>query len=247
MAERANARNERAADRAAARAHDLVPDLMGVGTRVSWSAIIAGTVVALACLLALTLFFGALGITLTDQNVREGTVQTGTLIAMIASVIVSLFLGGWVAAQMTVGENRQEAILYGVLTWGAAMLVSIAMVGMSVQVGVLAGVGGSIVVQNNERIPSWETLALQSGTVSQAQINEWKARSDPEAVRAAAADPANRARARENAMYGAWIALVSTLLSMAACIGGSLVGRGVAFHLYPVRVREERIVVPASP
>jgi len=110
-----------------------------------------------------------------------------------------------------------------------------------------AGVGGSIVVQNNERIPSWETLALQSGTVSQAQINEWKSRSDPEAVRAAAADPANRAKARENAMYGAWIALVSTLLSMAACIGGSLLGRGVAFHLYPVRVREERIVVPASP
>jgi ABC-type transport system involved in multi-copper enzyme maturation permease subunit len=246
MAEKAHTRHER--ERAAERGPDLVPDLYGVASRVSWSAIIAGTVVAFACMLALTLFFGALGITLTDQNVREGAVQTGTLIAMVASVIVSLFLGGWVAAQMTVGENRQEAILYGVLTWGAAMLVSIAMVGMSVQVGVLAGVGGSLVVQNNERIPSWETLALQSGTVSQAQINEWKARSDPEAVRAAAADPANRARARENAMYSAWIALVCTLLSMAACIGGSMLGRGVAFHLYPWRVtREDRIVVPANP
>lgn len=245
MAEKAHTRHDR--ERAAERGHDMVPDLYGVASRVSWSAIIAGTVVAFACMLALTLFFGALGITMTDAGVREGTVGTGTLIAGIASVIISLFLGGWVAAQMTVGENRQEAILYGVLTWGAVMILSIAMVGMSVQVGVLAGVGGSIVVQNNERVPNWETAALAGG-VSQAQINEWKARTDPEAVRAAAADPANRARTRENAMYAAWIALVCTLLSMAACIGGSLVGRGVAFHLYPWRVtREDRIVVPVNP
>jgi hypothetical protein len=245
MAEKAHNRHDR--ERTTERGHDLVPDLYGVASRVSWSAIIAGTVVAFACMLALTLFFGALGITMTDANVREGTVKTGTLIAGIASVIVSLFLGGWVAAQMTVGENRQEAILYGVLTWGAAMLVSIAMVGMSVQVGVLAGVGGSLVVQNNERIPPWETGALAAG-YSQQSIDEFKARTSPENLRAQAADPANRARARENAMYAAWIALVSTLLSMAACIGGSMLGRGVAFHLYPWRVtREDRIVVPVNP
>ena len=50
-------------------------------------------------------------------------------------------------------------------------------------------------------------------------------------------------------MYAAWIALVGTLLSMAACIGGAMVGRGVAFHLYPVRVvRDERsqIIIPAT-
>ena len=60
---------------------------------------------------------------MTDAGVRDRAVGLGTLIAAIATVIVSLFLGGWVAAQMTVGENRQEAMLYGVLTWGAVDLV----------------------------------------------------------------------------------------------------------------------------
>ena len=125
MAERTNARNSRAADTSAARAHDLVPDLMGVASRVSWSAIIAGTVVALSCFFALTLFFSALGITMTDVGVRDRAVGYGALIAAIATIIASLFIGGWVAAQMTVGENRQEALLYGVLTWGAVTIVSL--------------------------------------------------------------------------------------------------------------------------
>ena len=75
--------------------------------------------------------------------------------AAIATIIVSLFIGGWVAAQMTVGENRQEAILYGVLTWGTVTIVSLGMVAMGVRAGYFAAVGGSAIIQNNERV-QWE-------------------------------------------------------------------------------------------
>lgn len=249
MADRANAR-ERAADRAeraAERAHDLVPDLMGVTSRVSWSAILAGTVVALACFFALSFFFSALGLTMTDAGVRDRTVGIGALVAAIATIIVSLFLGGWIAAQMTVGENRQEAVIYGILTWAAVTFASLWLVSVGVRAGYYAAVGGSAVVQNNERVPTWEQMALQAG-YSQEQINQMKTTADPARVQAAANDPANQERARENAMYAAWIALVGLLLSMAAAIGGALVGRGIAFHLYPVRItRDDRVVVPANP
>src|SRR5262245_16579875 len=110
MAERTNARNDRA-ERAASRAHDLVPDLMGVSTRVSWSAILAGAVIALATFFAIGLFFTALGITITDAGVRDRAIDVGAIVAAIVTSIVSLFIGGWVAAKLTVGENRQEAVL----------------------------------------------------------------------------------------------------------------------------------------
>jgi hypothetical protein len=249
MADKANTRHDRASDRhdrAAEKPHDLVPDLMGVASRVSWSAILAGTVIALACFTAFTFFFAALGITITDAGVRDrAAIGVGALVAGIFTIVVSLFLGGWVAAQMTVGENRREAVIYGLLTWGAVTIASLAMVAMGVRAGYFAAVGGSAIVQSNERLPTWEELAVAQGA-SQQNINTLKATIDPARMN----DPANKDRAREAAMYAAWIALVGTLLSMAACIGGAMVGRGVAFHLYPVRVvRDDRpgLVVPANP
>jgi len=247
MAEKATSRNHRTTDHNDS-PHDMIPDLVGVNTRVSWSAIVAGAVIALACFFAFSLFFSALGISMTDAGVRDRTVEVGALVAAIFTVIVSLFIGGWVAAQMTVGENRQEAVIYGLLTWGAFTFAMLWMVSAGVKAGYFAAVGTATVVQNNERIPNWETLALQNG-YTQDQINHMKAAATPNQIQGDLNDPANKARARENAMYAAWVALVGLLLSMASSIGGALVGRGVAFHLYPVRVRDERsqIVVPASP
>lgn len=247
MADKATTRN-RATDRNDDRPHDMVPDLMGVKSRVSWSAILAGAVIALACFFAFSFFFSAIGITMTDAGVRDRTIGYGALAAAIFSIVASLFIGGWVASQMTVGENRQEAVIYGILTWAAFTAVSMWMVATGVRAGYFAAVSSSAIVQNNERVPTWEQAALQAG-FTQDQVNQMKASADPNRLRAEANDPANQERARENAMYAAWIALVGLLLSMAASIGGAMVGRGVAFHLYPVRVRDDRsqIVVPANP
>jgi len=250
MADASSVRQDRAtrrSDRTHDEPTDLAPDLFGVTSRVSWSAIVAGAVIALACYTALTFLFAAIGITMADLGARGRGIGYGALAAAIFTIVVSLFIGGWVASQMTVGENRQEAVIYGLLTWGVVTAVSLWMVAAGVRAGYFAAVGGSVITQNNDRIPAWEDAALQAG-VPQQQINEWKAKADPARVRAEANDPANQERARENAMYTAWVALVGLLLSMASSIGGALVGRGVAFHLYPVRARDDRsqIVVPAG-
>jgi hypothetical protein len=235
---------------------DLAPDLLGVKSRVSWSAIIGGSMIAIACYLALTLLLGAIGVTLTETNVRGNTIAIGILVAMIIAIVLSLFLGGWVSAQLTAGENRQEAVIYGLLTWATFMAAALFMVGMGVRAGYFAVVGGSMVaenVQNNAqaagRPAGWEDLARQAG-VSDASINAARSSVDPARVRAEVNDPANQERAREAAIAASWTALVATMLSMAAAVGGALVGRGTAFRLFPrVVVRSDtppRIIVPTA-
>jgi len=240
------------ADTAAIReTHDVAPDVLGVKSRVSWGAILAGAAIALACYIALSLLFAAIGVSLTETNVRSDALGWGVLVAMILSMVVSLFLGGWVASQLTAGENRQEAVLYGLLTWATVVAISICMVFAGAKAGYFAAVGGAMVAQNNERIPAWEDAARRSG-LSEAQINSVNQAMDPAQVRADANDPANRERARQTAIAAAWSALVATMLSMAAAVGGAVTGRGLAFRLFPSAtvIRREgdgpRLIIPTA-
>lgn len=228
--------------------HDLAPDLIGVKSRVSWGAIIAGAVIAVACYIALTLLLAAIGVSMTDAGVRANSVAVGVLVAMIVTMALSLFVGGWVAAQLTVGENRQEAALYGLLTWGAVTAFSVMIVGAGVRAGYFAVVSGAMVAQN-ERAPSFEEGMKQLG-YTDAQIAQAKSTFTPAAVRDAANNPENQEAARKAAMYSAWTALVATMLSMAAAVGGALVGRGMTFRIFPVAtVRRDsgpRLIVPTA-
>ncbi|WP_439623641.1 hypothetical protein [Gemmata sp.] len=216
----------------AAERHDFAPDILGVKSRVSWSAIFGGTVIALATYIVLTMLLGAIGITLTDAGVRGNAVGTGVLVAMIVTMVVALFLGGWVSSQLTAGENRQEAAIYGLLTWAAVTGATLMLVSMGVRGGYFAIVGGSMVAQNSDRGASWEETARQAG-VPQQQIDSAKAAVDPNRVRAELNDPANQERAMNAAVTSSWVALVATMLSMAAAVTGAMAGRGAAFRLFP--------------
>jgi hypothetical protein len=221
-----------------------------VKSRVSWGAIIAGTVVALACYFVLTLLFMAVGLSLTEAGVRNNAVGIGVLVATILSLVVAMFLGGWVASQMTVGENHQEAGIYGILTWAAFMAVTMFLIVAGARAGYYAAVGGAIVAPD-ERI-AWEEGARRVGATDQ-QIASFKAAINPNRAQTDVLGPVNpeqaREQAREAAMAAAWIALVGAMLSMAAAVGGALVGKGTSFRLFPavaVRRRDERVVVPAT-
>lgn len=227
---------------------DLAPDLVGVKSRVSWSAIFGGTVIALATYLVLTLLLGAVGISLTEAHVRANAVAVGILIAMILTMVVSLFIGGWVSAQLTAGENRQEAIIYGFLTWAAVTGMALLLVGMGVRAGYFAVVGGSMVVQNNDRIPAWDETARQAG-IPPEQIALWKEKLTPASVKDAATNAENQEKAVQATMAAAWTALVGTMLSMAAAVCGALVGRGTTFRLFPVAVARDtrpRLIIPGA-
>src|SRR4051812_40889728 len=97
-----------------------VEDILPVRSRVSWAAIFAGAVVALAAYLVLTLLGSAIGLTVSD-NVNAGSLSKGAAAWAILTTGIALFLGGWVTSQTTVGENRTEAVVHGIIMWGVVL------------------------------------------------------------------------------------------------------------------------------
>jgi len=207
----------------------------GVRSRISWQAILAGAITAVAANFVFVLFFGALGLTLTEAGVRANAVGVSALIATLLSVIASLFIGGWVATQLTAGENEREAILYGIMTWAAVVVFSAMLAGVGLRAGYFALVGGA--------------MAVQSSPEAQAQIDAARANLDPNLAREIANDPVARERAHEAAVGASWAALVGVQLSMAAAIGGAPGGRGPPFPLIssvraPVIAERRELIIP---
>ncbi len=198
-------------------------DVAGVRSRISWPAIVAGAVVAVAVNLVLTLFFAALGLTIAEAGVRDGVVGTGALIAALVGIVLSLFVGGWVSTQLTAGESERESVLYGILTWALVVGFSLAIVGMGARAGYFAIVGGSMIGQQNPAVQQKIESARATAEQKQAEV---------------ANDPAAQDRAEKAAIGASWAALVGIMLSMAAAIVGAMCGRGAAFRLIPtVRAR----------
>jgi len=226
-----------------------VEDVAGVRSRISWQAIIAGAITAIATNLVLTLFFAAIGVTLTETNMRDNTIGMGVLIATLFSVILSLFVGGAVASQLTAGETDRESIIYGILTWAAVVAISVGLVGMGVRAGYFAVMGGAMIAQQSPEVQnaqSWEQAARNAG-VSQERIDAAKASIDPNRAREMANDPATQEQARRALISASWITLVGVLLSLAASIGGAMLGRGPTMQLVPdrqvhVEARRELII-----
>jgi|SRR5579883_1352547 len=214
-------------------------DVVGLKSRISWGAVVAGSAVAFAVYLLLTLFFTGLGLSLSEAGVRQGVIGTGAVIAGILSIVVALFCGGCVTTQLTAGETRNEAVIHGVLTWATVTGLSLFMVGMGVRAGYSAALGAAYASNSaDDRYrPNWEQAARDAG-VPQDQIDRARQSIQPENVRRNLQDPQLQETARANAATAAWITLAGTLLAMGAAIGGAIFGSGPRFRLVtPVAVR----------
>jgi hypothetical protein len=112
-------------------------DLVSVGSRVSWGAILAGAFVALTLCIFLGLLGGALNFTAAGTDIRGDHLALGAGIWVLLTLLVALFLGGFVASRTTVGERKGEALMYGVLVWAVVigMMTAIAAAGTSTTFG----------------------------------------------------------------------------------------------------------------
>jgi hypothetical protein len=220
-------------------------DVAPLRSRISWGAIFAGMVTALACALILTLFFTGIGLSLTATDIRSNALEIGAVVAAVLTVIVAMFVGGWVTTQLTAGETSREAVIHGILCWAAVTGASLCMAVSGVRAtGYFALIGGALVTQN-ANAPNWEEAARQAG-IPQARIDQWRADLRAGNAAAAATDPQNQEQARRAAVVTAWAALVGVLLSMGAAIGGALAGCGPHFRLLPVVARERREIIIAQ-
>jgi hypothetical protein len=108
-------------------------DVLSVRSRVSWGAISAGAMVALAVYFVLTLLGVAIGL---EGAVRgQPNLGFGAALYSIITLLLAMFLGGWSVSRLAVGESKLEAILYGVILWGVLFLGMFWLVSVGVRVG----------------------------------------------------------------------------------------------------------------
>jgi hypothetical protein len=174
-------------------------DYASVRSRISWGAILAGAAVAMAIYALLMALGVAVGMSVSD-DVNARSLGTGAGVWGFISLLVALFAGGWVTTQVTVGESRTEAILYGVVLWGTTSVLLLWLTVNGVRAGLDTAAASRTMTAGNQTAAS--TNASQTPEERQASID----------------------RAREAGKEGSWWAFAGMLLSMVAAVGGALVG-----------------------
>ena len=206
-------------------AEDVIP----VRSRINWGAIAAGAALAIALSLLLSLLGSAIGLSIND-NVSDRSLSIGAVVWAILVTAGSLFLGGFVASQLTTGENKVEGALYGLLVWALTFALLVTLLANLARTGFSAmlGIANNPVVAANTGTGNTDD-ALRRVGVSQEQINQLRANANVN-------DPANRQAIEENATRAAWYSFLGTLVSMLAAAIGGYVGAGPHLRLFTVRV-----------
>ncbi|MBD1587620.1 hypothetical protein [Pseudomonas typographi] len=105
--------------------------------RISWSAILAGVVLALVVSLLLNVLGTAIGSASIDP-LQEGNpvsgLGTGAGIWVVVSGVISLFVGGWAAGRLA----QREGAFHGLLVWASVSLITVYLVTSAVT-GVVRG------------------------------------------------------------------------------------------------------------
>lgn len=140
-------------------ADDIIPEPAVVSRvadyhdRVRWGPIISGIVVALATQLILSALGAAIGASSLSGSSAPGSnaggVGTSVGIWSIISLLISLFVGSWVAARSCGPMNRSTALLNGAILWATTLALSSWLLanGVSGTFGVLASNAGAVANQ----------------------------------------------------------------------------------------------------
>ncbi|WP_237180478.1 hypothetical protein [Roseomonas haemaphysalidis] len=152
--------------------------------RVSWGAIFAGAIVALAVGLMLNVLGAAVGATLVDATARStpnaSSFGIGAGVWLLVSNLIGLGLGGYVAARLSGTASSTDATLHGMTMWATSFLISAVLLGNLVSgvastatngiasaVGGIARGAGSVASTAGEQVANrTSTGTIQSATQS---------------------------------------------------------------------------------
>ncbi len=203
-----------------------VEDVRSVGSRVSWSALLAGAALAFAIYFLLMILGSAVGLSLRNR-VNAEPLQETALAWSLLTFCVALFVGGMITSLFTVGENKTEAVVYGVIMWALVMGVLFILAGVGLHAGF---------VWANHRADAtdganWEIMARDAG-VPADQIETWRQKTS--ATRTAV-DAPDRQKVEANMTRMAWYAFIGSWVSMLAAAIGAWLGAGPTFRIIAVR------------
>jgi len=186
-----------------------VSPLASMGSRIRWSAVLAGFFVTVASSLALTALGVAIALSLADVMSADA-LRIFVGVWVMLTLLASLFVGGMIISRMTVGESEVfEPSVYGVLLWALTFVVLPLLPMSNSNVGF-----GSFYSPTQESPPTQEELTDSGLTTDEAETV------------AQAANPQGTVASwvRGSATEIAWLSFVAILVSLAAAIGGAILG-----------------------
>lgn len=180
----------------------IVNPVVDYHDRVRWGPIIGGIGIAFTSQLILSALGIAIGLGAGATGTDASSVGLGVGIWSIISLLVALFLGGWVMALSCGPMTKKTAILNAAILWGTTLALSswLLVSGISGAFGAVAANAGEIA--NQVQQPGGVNLPNQIPNVSPNQVRDIAA---------------NTARA-------AWSFIFGSLLSLLAAMIGAAVG-----------------------
>lgn len=127
-------------------------------TRLSWGAIFAGVVIAVAVQLVLGILGAGIGLTMVDpvQGTTPGAAGfgIGAGIFWLITTVLALGAGGYAAARVAGVHERFDALVHGLVVWGVTLILTLYLLTSAVggiiggafrTIGSVAGAAGSTV------------------------------------------------------------------------------------------------------
>lgn len=260
-------RTDNRSDRAERREEIKPHDVMSVGTRLSWNAVLAGAVVTVAVYAALMALATAIGVTTRDQfHARPATFVLISIGVAMFCLLVSLFLGGLVVSRITVGEDKTEAIIYGLVLWGTLFTFAL-VAGSNLGVNLLQGYGSlsndaASAQAANPFLNDDLAAKLQLTDQQRKTMNEMREPTNPflsdEVANRLQLSPEQRQTYNDlrhqsqniNPTIVAWVGFAGLILSILAAILGAVEGAGPELVFAQLRDRHpwmrRRVVLAPS-
>ncbi|MBL1263582.1 hypothetical protein [Candidatus Methylomicrobium oryzae] len=104
---------------------------------ISWTSVFAGVVVALGVQMLLSTLGTGIGMSMIDPLRAQDTptvseFSIGAGLWWVVSSFLSLFIGGWVAAQFSGYLRHLDGVLHGLLVWALGTLITIYFLGSAI-------------------------------------------------------------------------------------------------------------------
>ncbi|MEG5042696.1 MULTISPECIES: hypothetical protein [unclassified Microcoleus] len=180
----------------------IVNPLVDYHDQVRWGPILAGIAIALGTQQGLSALAMALGLSAGATGADAGSVGFGVVILSIISLLISLFLGGWVMAQSCGPMTKKTALLNAAILWGTTLALSSWLLasGISGAVGAAAANAGEIANQVQQQ--GGVNIPNQAPNVDSNQVRDIGG----------------------NTAKAAWSFLLGSLLGLAGAMIGAAVG-----------------------
>ena len=105
--------------------YGLVPEGLH---RISWGAVVAGLISAMALLWLMTLLGSAIGISIldvTDAGALGEGLGWGAIIWLVVSFLIAYYIGGAMAGRLSSDPTDRGGMLHGVTVWSTATVLSL--------------------------------------------------------------------------------------------------------------------------